>query len=196
MRKLLFAAVFCACATIASAQVAELSASGGASGFRGAGLIPNALPGNDITLGDGVRLGFRLTINNWKFFGNEVGLGYAHSALEAQGQGSVGMAVYSGFYDLLAYATPEGAKIRPFLAGGVQFSSFFPPGTSTYYNNQQTKFGFNYGGGVKFRISGPWGARIDVRQYNCGKPDVLQTPEPPSGRLKQNEVTVGVTFNL
>src|SRR5690242_5185414 len=117
MRKLRFAAVFCASAIIASAQLAELSASGGASGFRAAGLTPDAPPGTDITPWAAVRRGFRLTINSWKFFGNEIGLGYAHSSLEVPGQGSVGMAVYSGFYDLLAYATPEGAKIRPFLAG-------------------------------------------------------------------------------
>ena len=46
MRKLLLAAVFCACATIASAQVAEISVSGGVSRFGGASLITNP----DVTL--------------------------------------------------------------------------------------------------------------------------------------------------
>ena len=166
MRKLLFAAAFCACATVASAQVAEISVSGGVSRFGGASLITNP----DITLNNGFRLAVRLTLNTYQFFGHEIGYGYAHSSAEIPGQGSFALPVHSGFYNFLAYATREGSRIRPFATGGVQFSSFFPPGSSAYYGNQATKFGINYGGGLKFRLTGPWGARIDLRQYNTGKP--------------------------
>ncbi len=41
-----------------------------------------------------------------------------------------GMATHQGFYDFLVYATPEGSKIRPFIAAGAQFSNFVPPGSS------------------------------------------------------------------
>jgi opacity protein-like surface antigen len=195
MRKVLFLAGFCACASIASAQVAEFSLSGGVSRFGGASLINDPTAGN-ITLGDGFRLGIRLTLNTYRFFGHEIGYGYAHSSISVPGQGSVGMPVHAFFYDFLVYGTPEGSKIRPFACGGIGFNSFFPPGTSVYYGNQQTKFGINYGGGLKFRIKGPWGARVDIRQYNTGKPDILQTSVAPSGRLKQTEITAGVSYNF
>jgi opacity protein-like surface antigen len=194
IRKLIVPLLFSACAAVGSAQVAEISVSGGVSRFGNTALIDNP----PITLGSGFRLAFRFTLNTYRFFGHEIGYGYAHTNVDltAAGSGKVGMPVHSGFYDFLAYALPEGSRIRPFACGGVQFSSFVPPGASVYYGNQVTKFGFNYGGGIKFKLKDAWGIRIDVRQYNSGKPDLFQTPQGPSGRLKQTEISAGVSFNL
>jgi opacity protein-like surface antigen len=191
MRKHLALALFGACASIASAQVAEISVSGGYSRFGNTALVTNP----DITLGNGFRLAARLTLNTYRFMGHEFGYGYAHSSAQSQGE-SVGLPVHTGFYDFLLYGTPEGMRIRPFVCGGGQFSSFFPPGSSVYYGNQATKFGFNYGGGVKFRLKDPFGARIDFRQYATGKPDLFQTTQAPSGWLRQTEISIGFSFNL
>jgi opacity protein-like surface antigen len=135
-------------------------------------------------------------LNTYRFFGHEFGYGYARTNVNIPGSGSIAMGVHSGFYDFLAYPTAEGSKIRPFLAGGVGFNSFFPPGTSAYYGNQVTKFGLNYGGGIKARINSTWGVRFDIRQYTNGKPDLFQTSEAPSGWLRQTEISAGVSFNL
>jgi opacity protein-like surface antigen len=54
----------------------------------------------------------------------------------------------------------------------------------------------NYGGGLKIRLTSVWGIRFDLRQYNMGKPDMLQTPTAPSGRLYQNEISGGLSFNF
>ncbi|MCL4401120.1 MAG: outer membrane beta-barrel protein [Acidobacteria bacterium] len=178
-------------ATIAPAQVAEFSASGGVSRFGGVTLVDNPR----ITLGDGVRIAFRFTLNTYRFAGHEFGYGYAHTSAKVPSTGeSLGMGVHSGFYDFLVYATPEGSPIRPFAAGGAQFSSFFPPGTDIYYGNQVTKFGFNYGAGLKFRLKEPFGARVDFRQYASGKPDLFQTSQGPSGWMRQTEVSAGLSF--
>src|SRR5581483_3991641 len=192
MRKSLYIFLLSACASVASGQVAEFSVSGGVSRLGGAELSTNP----QITLGDGFRLAFRMTLNTYRYFGHEFGYGYAHTNIKIPGSSDVGMGIHSGLYDFLAYARPEGSRVRPFVTGGVQFRSFFPPGTSVYYGNQVTKFGFNYGGGVKVRLTGIWGLRFDIRQYNSGKPDILSTPQAPSGRLLQTEVTAGVVFNL
>ena len=189
MRKCCLLFGFCAFAAIAPAQVAEFSVSGGVSRMGGALLASNP----DYTLGDGARIGIRFTINAWRFMGHEFGYGYAHSNISSQGQ-SVGFSIHQGFYNFLVYATPEGSRIRPFATGGVHFSSYVPPGGSSYYSI--TKFGFNYGGGLKFRVSGPFGARIDFRQYNTGKPDFGITEAAPSGRLRQTEITAGVSYNF
>ena len=90
--------------------------------------------------------------------------------LEAIGSGPGWNGNSSGFYNLLAYATPEGTRIRPFVTGGGHFSNFVPPGSSASYGQGSTKFGVNYGGGVKARISEKYQVRVDFRQYVTGKP--------------------------
>jgi opacity protein-like surface antigen len=190
MRKCFVLFAFCAFAAIAPAQVAEFSVSGGVSRFKDAPLQTNP---PDFTLGDGARIALRFTLNTWRFMGHEFGYGYAHSNVTSQGQ-SVGFSIHQGFYNFLVYFTPEGAPIRPFVTGGGHFSSFVPPGGSVYYGI--TKFGYNYGGGLKFKVTGPFGARVDFRQYRTGKPDFGFTSTAPSGWLSQNEITAGVSFNF
>ena len=193
MRKCSVLLAFFAFAAIATAQVAEFSVSGGVSRYGGAALVTNP---DDLVLGDGARIALRFTVNAWRFMGHEFGYGYAHSSIATQGQ-SYGMSIHQGFYNFLVYGTPEGSRIRPFVTGGIHFSSFVPPGGSSYYS--VTKFGVNYGGGLKFKVSGPFGARIDFRQYNTGKPDFgnvgLNVPAP-SGRMTQTEITAGVSYNF
>ena len=56
-----------------------------------------------------------------------------------------------------------------------------------------TKFGFNYGVGVKVKILDNWLLRGDFRQYETGKPFNLPNS---SGRLFQNEISIGFAFAL
>jgi opacity protein-like surface antigen len=205
-------AVLCLClfSSAAFAQVFEASVSGGVTRFGNADLgTATGVPTDpQYVMKGGFRLTFRMTINSWRFMGHEFGYGYNHTSVDVPpisqpilaGQSqipaqNVSVPIHQGFYDFLVYATPEGTHVRPFAAGGVQFSSFFPPGTSAYYGNQETKYGVNYGGGVKFRITSIWGLRADFREYNMGKPlgSVLLNQ---SGRLRQQEYSIGITFNL
>ena len=180
-------------ATLASAQVGEISVSGGGAHFGGnPGTVDTAANSGDIKVNGGFRLDIRLTLNTFRFFGHEFGYGYSRSTLVIPGSGDTPVPVHQGYYDFQVYATPEGAKIRPFAAGGVEFASFFPPGASAYYGNQITKFGINYGGGIKVKISPILGIRLDVRQYNTGQPFEF----PNRGRLRQTAYTGGVSFNF
>ena len=122
-----------------------------------------------LRVGDGMRVTARLNINSWRLFGHEVGYGYDRSSIRL-GVDKVGMSVHQGFYDMLLHGLPEGSTIRPFLCAGVGFSSFFPPGASVSYGNGVTKFGYNYGAGVKVRTGPMYGFRLDVRDYVTGKP--------------------------
>ena len=186
--------VFLAGASLASAQVAEFSLSGGVSRFGNTSLGTTADSAGNIskvTLNNGFRLAFRFSLNTYKFMGHEFGYAYSRSGVNLGSGGSVPMSIQQGFYDFLLYATPEGARIRPFAAGGAQFSSFFPPGASIYYGNQETHFGVNYGGGIKMRVTPIIGLRFDVREYSSGKPFKF-TGE--SGWMNQLEATVGASF--
>ena len=104
------------------------------------------------------------------------------------------MPTHQGFYDFLVYAVPEGSKkipVRPFIAGGVQFTAFSQ--ANSYNYNRETKYGVNYGAGLKVRVKENWGFRLDARQYNMGKPFKLPNA---SGRLLMWEFSGAVSFLL
>lgn len=218
LRHLLVAVVLCAFSGALFGQTFEASASFGQSLFPGAsknlGTITQSPGDPQYTLNDGFSMALRMTLNSWRFMGLEFGYGYNHTSISipsSAGTGNGGVIglpipgqspqavqklsvpIHQGLGDFLVYATPEGTHVRPFAAGGLQFSSFFPPGTSAYYGNQTTKFGFNYGAGVKVRVTSIWGMRLDVRYYNTGKPFNLPNQ---TGRLQQLEITGGISFNL
>jgi opacity protein-like surface antigen len=174
-----------------SAQVGEVSVSAGASRLNNnslgtssdsTGATVDALADTDF------RLGVRLTINSYRFFGHEFGYAYNHGNLKV-GSTQYGMPIHQGMYNFLVYATPEGSKFRPYGTGGVHFSSFYPPGASVFQGNGVTKFGYNYGAGLKVRVSESWITRFDFRDYATGKPDFGLPGR--SGMLHQIEISAG-----
>jgi hypothetical protein len=179
------------------AQVGEISVSGGVSRL-GSRIGSVSQAANDFfEMSSGFRLAFRFTINPKQFFGHEFGYAYNRSKLQPETGGTdadrVTVPIHQGFYNFLLYATPEGSRVRPFATGGAHFSSFFPPGASVYYGNQETKFGVNYGGGIKARATDVFGIRLDLRQYLTPKPfkDLFFNS---GGWMKQLEVSAGVAF--
>ncbi len=165
--------------------------------------LASGTPATSYSLSNGFNIGFRMTLNTWKFFGHEVGYVYNRTHLNLNSlnptggsQGSQdlgGMAVHQGFYDFLGYATPEGSRFRPFGAVGVHFSNYVPPGSSASYGQGQNKFGIQYGGGIKIKVSGPIGIRFDVHQFTNGKPFGLPGA---SGWIRQTEISGGVAFMM
>jgi opacity protein-like surface antigen len=190
-----FVALALAVPAVSHAQTAEFWAGAGSSFFNSNGIGSLSPQGNkdDVTLDNGFRINFRLALNTKRFMGHEVGYAYNRTHLKIFDQDSGGMAIHQGFYNFLLYALPEGSRIRPFATGGVHFSNFVPPGSSAQYGGGQTKFGINYGFGVKARLSDRFGVRVDYRQYNTGKPFDLPLGD---GRLLQNELSVSFGFLL
>jgi opacity protein-like surface antigen len=181
----------------ALAQVFEVG------GGAGANRISNGVLSSDSTttpptvaqVNNGWRFGFRMTLNTYTHFGHEAGYSYVRANWDYAGA-TYGTAVHQGFYDFLGYATPEGSKVRPFVAGGVQFSNFIIPGYSVSQGGGKMKFGLNYGGGVKVRVTDRWLMRMDFRQYASPKPDFGLGVNPPQGWIRLNEVSLGVAFCL
>ena len=200
MRPVLLPAILACAASGLFGQVFEVGMFGGASILRDSPigsdiLSPNAAAGSDIRLTNGFRLGFRTTLNTYRFLGFEFGYAYNRTQLHLDGPPptETGMAVHQYFGDALIYGTSEGRRFRPFLAGGIHFSNFVPPGAHATSGGGETKFGANYGGGIKIKISSAWLIRFDVRQYETGKPFHLPNQ---NGRLFQNEISAGVSFAL
>lgn len=143
---------------------------------------------SDLTYDTGFRFDARLALNNDAFFGHEFGYAYNRGKVKLGGEDYFNMSAHQGMYNFLLYATPEGSPIRPFATGGGHFTSFYPPGSSVFSGNGVTKFGFNYGGGVKVRVSPMYSVRLDVRDYWQGKPDFGTNPD---GLLKFFVVSAG-----
>ncbi|MBI3693590.1 MAG: outer membrane beta-barrel protein [Acidobacteria bacterium] len=174
-------------------QAAEASVSLGVGMFSDKNLgdlgVVNAVQ-QTLRLDNGFRISARLDINSWRFFSHEIGYGYNRTHLVA-GQDKVGMGIHQGFYDFLVHATPEGSGVRPFVCGGGGFASYYPPGASAFAGNGITKFGYNYGGGVKVKLSPIYGVRFDIRDYVTAKPFDLPNVK---GRLHNIEVSAGVSI--
>jgi hypothetical protein len=130
----------------------------------------------------------RFTINNEGHFGHEFGYAYNRGKVKLQDQDFFNMSIHQGMYNFLLYGTQEGSMVRPYATGGVHFSSFYPPGASVFGGNGITKFGFNYGAGVKVRAGDKYAIRLDFRDYWQGKPDFGLAAE---GLLKMIEISAG-----
>lgn len=146
-----------------------------------------------LSLDNGWRLGARVAFNSWRYFGHEFGYAYNRSHLNYEGSGvaAQGMGIHQGFYDFMLYGTREGKRVRPFAAGGFHFNNYVPPGSSATSGGGSTKFGVNYGGGIKIRVSPIIGIRFDLRQYTNPKP-FSESLAGRSGWLRQNEISIGV----
>jgi hypothetical protein len=179
-----------------SAQVFEAGAHGGVSRLssRNIGTVPNSDGSRaSVALDDGWRFGFRVTLNNYRFMGQEFGYAYNRTRLRIDGVDSGGTAIHQGLFNWLLYATKEGARVRPFATGGGHFSNFIVPGASVTSGGGDNKIGVNYGGGIKVRMNDRFLIRLDARQYVNGKPFDLRDA---TGALKQMEISIGFSFYM
>ncbi len=195
MKFALFSFALCCASTVGMAQSFEASVSGGISKLTNNAIgddvySSGAAAGAKVRLTDGFRLAFRMGFNLREHAGAELGYAYSRSKLHFDGPPVTeqGFGIHQGFVDGLLYATREKARVRPFAAAGIHFSNFVPPGSSAQYGQGENKFGVNYGGGVKVRLTEKYQIRFDVRQYEMGKPFHLTNA---SGRLFMNEISAG-----
>ena len=189
MRTFLALSLFLVVASLASAQVLEIGPQFGVNRLSNSTLSES----DGAKLDSGFRFGFRVGLNTHARLGHEVGYAYNRTNLDYAGT-KYGMGTHQGFYDLLLYPIEEGSKVRPFIAGGVQFSNFVPPGSSATSGGGDTKFGVNYGAGVKVRATEKFLIRLGVQQFLSPKPDWFL--EAPKGWLRINEISLGVSYTM
>ncbi|MDE0123563.1 MAG: outer membrane beta-barrel protein [Bryobacterales bacterium] len=189
----------------AQPQSAELGISGGYGSLGDNSVseivqVGNAAQTEEFNLSNGIRIGGRMAFNSRAFFGHEVSYSYQHARLSyiARGPEVSGTQEYGAvrshhmYYNLVLHATPTDTRLRPFVTGGGGFSSYFLPGISSFSGYGNTKFGYNYGGGLKINFF-PYGIRFDVRNHVTGKPFGQYIPNV-EGTLKNLEISM--TFSL
>lgn len=199
-----FAVALLVAAAPAASQSLELGISGGYGSLSDNSLSVAEYADiggrEEFSISNGVRIGARMAFNPRRFIGHEVSYAYQHSGLSffaddgasATDSDFGAVKAHNMFYNLVAHAVPEGMPVRPFVTGGGGFTSFFLPGVSSFSGYGDTKFGYNYGGGIKFNLF-MYGVRLDVRNHVTGKPfgDYLPNVE---GTLHNLEFSV--TFSV
>ena len=193
----------------ANPQALEMGISGGYGSQNGDGLSVlrgiNPDSGTELvesfSLSNGVRIGGRMAFNPRAFFGHEVSYSYQHGGLNLVTSNEQGnpmesdlgaVRAHNMYYNAVLHALPSGSPVRPFATGGGGFTSFFLPGISTLSGGGDTKFGYNYGGGIKFNLF-KYGVRFDVRNHVTGKPFGRYLPNV-EGKL--NNLEISVTFSV
>ena len=161
---------------------------------------PDGDPG-DVRIGNGYRFGFRFGFNSNQHIGHEIQYAYNRTGLtDNDGSilgdvGSAGTAIHQAGYNFLYYFTGANkeSKMRPFVTAGVHFSDFVLPGAAAVQGST-VKAGFNYGAGLKLRVSTLFSVRFELREYETGKPDWKDLLFHQGGLLHQTEASAGFGF--
>jgi hypothetical protein len=180
-------------AALAPAQVAEVSLSLRRLQLSGTSLGAFGFAELPVRLENGHGLALRLDIHSNRFLAHELSYGYDRDKLTLAGEDQGPVTVHQFFYDLMLHLTPREVPVRPFVAAGLGFSGFFPPESDLVQTAGITKFGFNYGGGLKFKLHRRLGLRVDIRDHISNKPNILSLPDV-TGKLHQLEFSAGVSL--
>jgi hypothetical protein len=177
----------------APAQVAEVSLSLRRSQISGNELGSFGFAELPVRLENGYGVAARLDIHSGRFLAHELSYGFDRDKLTLAGEDQGAVTVHQFFYDLVLHLTPRETPVRPFVVGGLGFSGFFPPESDLVQTAGITKFGFNYGGGLKFKLHRRLGLRVDIRDHVSNKPNILSLPDV-TGKLHQLEFSAGVSL--
>ena len=168
--------------------------------------------------------GFRVTENIWNYVSLEQ-TGMVHGVANLQwnvpgtaDKYSLGARLRQFQFNPVFHFTPREARIRPFVTAGFGFDFFgvtddarrqvgtgqFTPFKQVVNLESQFKPAFNYGGGVKAKMTDRIGLRFDIRGISTASPDygvptsgpanaILYTRTTPLNSL---QTTAGITLYL
>lgn len=167
----------------------------------------------------GYTVGGRVSENLGQHFGAELEYSFSNQPLFLQNVApgtSFGLdhKTHRVVYSFLYSPQDRFQKIRPFVLAGVG-ATFFQvdkdsEGQALLQNvdlNDQWKFTFSWGGGVKAQLAEQWGIRIDVKDHITGVPDYgLPSTAPlinggigaglrPDGVMHNWQLSVGFTYS-
>ena len=183
----------------AAAQYAEIGVTGGYSRFQDGEIASFGSFGGgaeSYELGNGMRIGGRMSFDFRSYFSHEIAYTWQRAKFRVTTSDGVtttasesNIGIHNYYYNFVAHATRRDSAVRPFVTGGGGMSSFTYPGYSTF-SRGDTKFGYNYGAGIKFRLSDKYGLRFDVRDHVTGKPYF----DDLDGRLHNVETSMTFSF--
>ena len=118
--------------------------------------------------------------------------------------------------NLVLHAPIALLRLRPYLTAGIEYDRFSPArgaetvvatsgftGSTSVTLNADNKLGFNYGGGVEWKLLRHLGLRLDVRDHVTGSPRFGLSMQsgvtgafPVSGTAQGIEYSAGVVLHL
>ncbi len=179
-------------------------------GFTNSLTVSNAVGSANTGFANGVATGALLGQNLYSRFSGELRYTVDFSDLRISGSGD--SATFKGqthsiHYDILAYARPRGARVRPFALVGGGMRDFRGVGTESPYQplssfalltktSQWTPV-VTFGGGIKYAIAARFLLRLEVLDYFSRFPTQVIAPAPGahlSGWLNNLVPMAGITF--
>jgi len=161
---------------------------------------PSGQP-NDVRLDNGWRFGLRLALSTPGPVSHEFQYAYIHPTLidntgtilsASSDRMSIGQVGYNILYNFAQRKKGRESTIRPFVTAGVHVNNFRLPSSASTGPSGNARVGFNYGVGLKLRITPMFGLRGDLRGYETGKPNWGGLLVNQSGLLHQMEASAGV----
>lgn len=169
--------VSCCFPTPSSAQKAELT---GFIGYARTDERDLGLVGDEeapLRMENGGRYGVRASVNTGIFYGHEVTYAYQRGGLSIGREDAGRAGLHNYAYNFVAHVSPRAVSVRPFLTVGAGGVTFRPRRDGVFEDaSSATKFGFNWGGGVKIRLSARTGFRFDIRDTISERPNFLDLP--------------------
>lgn len=160
----------------------------------------------DTGFRNGSSTGIRLTLNHPGYYGHELGFlhtraGIRTSILQADRTMKPvdsHVNIEEAFYNFLIYMMPKGERWRPYITGGLQAVKSGNPKIDGWMGDATRNYGFNYGGGIKFKLQKHILVRLDLRDYFTGRPyDLAFRDVDLDGKLiRQQEASFGLVFGF
>jgi hypothetical protein len=148
--------------------------------------------------------------NNHSMSGGELRFDYQLGSLELNGNGSSASFAarsYGIHYDALWYATPNGSRVRPFVAAGVGAKVYVGTGAPQAYqplsnlailtHDQDVLPMISAGGGVKMQVGSRVQLRVELHDYITPFPKRVITPNTGAkvgGWMQDFVPSVGIGF--
>ena len=106
--------------------------------------------------------------------------------------------IEQAFYNFLIYMMPKGERWRPYITGGLQAVKSGNPKIDGWTGIATRNYGFNYGGGIKFKLQKHILVRLDLRDYFTGRPyDLAFQDIDLEGKLiRQQEASFGLVIRF
>jgi opacity protein-like surface antigen len=169
---------------------------------------PDSPVDNETTFRNGSSTGIRLTLNMRGYYGHELGFTHTRAGIRTsilQADGTTMTPVEShvnieqAYYNFLMYMMPKGERWRPFVTGGVQAADTRGPKIEGWRGVKTRNYGFNYGGGIKFKLQKHLFVRLDLRDYFTGKPYnglAFKDTTQANKLIRQQEASFGLDFGF
>jgi opacity protein-like surface antigen/outer membrane protein OmpA-like peptidoglycan-associated protein len=215
------------CAPLLAQDFVDVTVFGGGSFFHRKSFASSGGAGPLVMkIGNGGLIGIRVAENFWEYVGLEESFSYGvgnvrllTSSAPFGNEASFRNRLWQFYINPVVYFTPRNSRIRPYVTAGLGLTDFEPLEKSKVLARRTPNplFGapvdlrrsvqpaFNYGGGVKVKVTDHVGVRLDARGFatkipsfglaRVGAPTAIGIPRG-NRALSNAQITAGIVFSF